>query len=86
MYTLTSNVHEFETKHHVHFIKSSVSVPYTNKCTLCMYTHIIMQPLYSHPAGLSNKIKLLSSGERRGYEVLNPGGLNTLLPSKVINV
>ena len=25
-----------------------------NKCTLCMYTHIIMHPMYSHPAGLSN--------------------------------
>ena len=38
MYTLTSNVHEFETKHHVHFIRSSVSVPELTSVQ-CVCTH-----------------------------------------------
>ena len=35
MYTLTSNAHEYETKHHVYFLKPSVSDPHTVK-----YVHI----------------------------------------------
>ena len=89
MYTLTSNVHEFETKHHVYFLKLSVSDPYT--ATLCMYTYIIMHILYSHPVSLSNtnQTHFFPLGRGRRYEVLDPGSLqnsNTLLPNKVIIV
>ena len=48
MYTLTSKVHEFETTHHVYFLKPSVSDPHTIKCTWCMCTYIVMNVLYSH--------------------------------------
>ena len=70
MYILTYSVHEFETQHHVHFLTSSVSVPHTNKCILCMCTYIIMHTLYSHLLVCQIQIKPISFfwGEERLYD------------------